>query len=62
MPEPMVTILKEIETIKKGQALFVEHKKIPQFLLPELEQRNFNILYKEIDCNHTILLIFKNDN
>ncbi|MCK5637483.1 MAG: DUF2249 domain-containing protein [Flavobacteriaceae bacterium] len=62
MPEPMVTILKEIETLKKGHALYVDHKKIPQFLLPELEVRNFEILYKEIDCNHTILLIYKNDN
>jgi len=61
MPEPMVTILKEIETLKKGQALYVEHKKIPQFLLPELEQRNFNILYKEIDCNDTKLLIYKSN-
>ena len=62
MPEPMVTILKGIETLKKGQALYVDHKKIPQFLLPELEVRNFDILYKEIDCNHTVLLIYKNDN
>ena len=62
MPEPMVTILKEIETLKKDHALYVDHKKIPQFLLPELEVRNFEILYKEIDCNHTILLIYKNDN
>ncbi len=61
MPEPMVNILKEIETLKKGQALYVDHKKIPQFLLPELEQRNFDILFKEIDCNHTKLLIYKND-
>ncbi|RUA09897.1 MAG: hypothetical protein DSY82_05515 [Flavobacteriia bacterium] len=61
MPEPMVTILKEIETLKEGEALYVDHKKIPQFLLPELEQRNFEILYKEIDCNHTVLLIYKEE-
>jgi len=59
MPEPMVQILKEIETLKKSQALYVDHKKIPQFLLPELEVRKFEILYKEIDCNHTVLLIYK---
>jgi len=59
MPEPMVRILKEIETLKKGDALFVDHKKIPQFLLPELEQRGYDILYKEIDCNNVKLLIFK---
>jgi len=61
MPEPMVKILKEIETLNKGQALYVDHKKIPQFLLPELEVRNFDILYKEIDCNHTVLIIYKNN-
>lgn len=61
MPEPMVQILKEIETLNEGQALYVEHKKIPQFLLPELEQRNFEILFKEIDCNHTKLLIYKGE-
>jgi len=60
MPEPMVQILKEIETLEKGHALYVDHKKIPQFLLPELETRSFEILYKEIDCNHTLLLIYKN--
>ncbi len=59
MPEPMVMVLKEIETLKEGQALYVDHKKIPQFLLPELEQRNFEVVYKEIDCNHTLLLIYK---
>ena len=59
MPEPMVTVLKEIETLKDGEALYVDHKKIPQFLLPELEQRNYEVLYKEIDCNHTLLLIYK---
>jgi len=61
MPEPMVQILKEIETLKRGQALYVDHKKIPQFLLPELEVRNFEILFKEIDCNHTKLLIYKSN-
>jgi uncharacterized protein (DUF2249 family) len=61
MPEPMVTILKEIESLKDGEALYVDHKKIPQYLLPELEQRDFEILYKEIDCNHTVLLIFKEE-
>lgn len=62
MPEPMVTILKEIETLKVGEALYVDHNKIPQFLLPELEVRNFNILYKEVDSNNTKLLIYKSKN
>ncbi len=61
MPEPMVTILKEIETLEPGHALFVEHKKMPQFLLPELKNRNFAILFNEIEEGHLQLLIFKNN-
>lgn len=59
MPEPMTTILQEIELIPKGNALFVEHKKVPQFLLPELKARNFEILYKKQSEEHLQLLIFK---
>jgi len=59
MPEPMVTILKEIETLEPDTVLFVEHKKIPQYLLPELEDRNFNVVIKELEENHVQLLIFK---
>ncbi len=59
MPEPMVTILKEIETIEADSVLFVEHKKIPQFLLPELEERNYSVIANEINEHHTQLLIFK---
>lgn len=60
MPEPMTTILEELEILPKGNALFVEHKKVPQFLLPELEARNFKILYNKKSENHVQLLIFKN--
>ncbi len=59
MPEPMTTILQEIELIPKGNALFVEHKKVPQFLLPELKARNFEILYRKQSEEHLQLLIFK---
>lgn len=60
MPEPMTTILEELELLPKGNGLFVEHKKVPQFLLPELKARNFTILYNEKSENHIQLLIFKN--
>lgn len=60
MPEPMTTILEELELLPKGNALLVEHKKVPQFLLPELKARNFEILYNEMSENHLQLLIFKN--
>ncbi len=59
MPEPMSTILEELELLPQGNALLVEHKKVPQFLLPELEVRNFKILYNKKSENHMQLLIFK---
>lgn len=59
MPEPMVTILKELETLPENHVLLVNHKKVPQFLLPELKTRNFVWMNKEIDPNYTLLLIFK---
>ncbi len=59
MPEPMVTILQEIELLDPEAALFVEHKKLPQYLLPELQKRNFTVLYHKIDEYNIHLLIFR---
>lgn len=59
MPEPMTTILEKLETLPEGFCLLVDHKKVPQFLLPELEARNFEIHYKKRSINHLQLLIFK---
>ena len=59
MPEPMVTILEEIETLPNTHILLVNHKKVPQFLLPELKTRNYGWMSKEIEKGHTLLLVFK---
>ena len=59
MPEPMVTILKEIETLPENHVLLVNHKKIPQFLLPELKSRNYTWINKDIEPGLTQLLIYK---
>ena len=59
MPEPMTTILEKLEILPEGYCLSVDHKKIPQFLLPELKERNFEIFYNTIDENHIQLLIRK---
>lgn len=59
MPEPMVTILQEVEILPEGFALFVYHKRMPQFLLPELKKRNFEIINHEVDQNNMNLLIYK---
>jgi len=59
MPMPMVTILETLEKLDEGKALFVHHKRLPQFLLPELENRGFKLVSKEIDDKNMDLIIFK---
>ncbi len=59
MPLPMITVLNELENLPKGYALFVHHKKVPQYLLPELEDRHFKILISELEEGNVKLLIHK---
>ena len=59
MPMPMKTILEKIEILKPDQALFVHHKRMPQFLLPELEKRQFEFVAKQIEADYTYLIIYK---
>ena len=59
MPMPMVTILETIEELKSGEALFVHHKRLPQYLLPELETRGWSYSKKEIDENNMKFIIYK---
>jgi len=59
MPQPMLTILEELEQLPQGKALYVYHKRIPVFLLPELREKNFDYRIKEISDGEVHLLIFK---
>lgn len=59
MPKPMVTILETLKELKKGEALFVHHKKVPVYLLPHLHDEGFHYLAEQIDENNVSLLIFK---
>ncbi len=59
MPMPMVSILETIEKLGKDEALYVHHKKLPRFLLPELETRGFKLVKKEIGEGNLKLIIFK---
>ncbi len=59
MPEPMVTILKELDNLPENYVLLVNHKKVPQFLLPELKSRNYLWMHKEVEQRLTLLLIYK---
>jgi len=59
MPLPMVTILQEIEKINEDEVLYVHHKRLPQYLLPELETRGWSYLNKEVDNDNMKFIIFK---
>ncbi|MBS1547522.1 MAG: DUF2249 domain-containing protein [Bacteroidetes bacterium] len=59
MPLPMLTILDELEHLPDGHALYVNHKRIPVFLLPELEERRFEYRVKEIGEGDVKMFIFK---
>jgi len=59
MPMPMLTILDALDKLPADIALFVYHKRIPIFLLPELTQRKFDFRIKEISDSEVHLLIFK---
>ena len=59
MPMPMVTILEEVESINGSNALYVHHNKLPQYLLPELSDRGYNYVHKEIDTDNLKLIIYK---
>lgn len=59
MPGPMMTILEALETLPENSALFVYHKRIPVFLLPELAERKFEYRIKEIGEGDVHLLIFR---
>ncbi|MCE9540594.1 MAG: sulfurtransferase TusA family protein, partial [Bacteroidetes bacterium] len=59
MPLPLVTILNELDNLPEGHSLFVQHKKIPQFLLPELKEKKFYWLIREDGPGDVKLLIFR---
>jgi len=59
MPQPMMAILAALEKLPEDKALFVYHKRIPVFLLPELRERKFDYRIKETAPNEVHLLIFK---
>jgi len=59
MPLPMVSILEETEKLDKGEALYVHHKRLPQYLLPELETRGWTYVNKEVDENNMKFIIYK---
>lgn len=59
MPQPMITILSHLENLAPDKALFVLHKKIPVYLLPELQDRGFSYALREVEDGKVDMLIYK---
>ena len=59
MPLPMQKILEALDELPVGRALFVYHKRVPVFLLPELVDRKLDYRIKEIREGEVHLIIFK---
>lgn len=59
MPMPMQTILGELSSLADGHALYVNHKRIPIYLLEELADQDFQVHVRNIEENDVKLLIFK---
>lgn len=59
MPQPMITILETLPTLAPGQALLVYHRRVPQYLLPQLAERGFAHALSQAGPNQVRLLIYK---
>lgn len=59
MPLPMSTILNELSVLPNNYLLFVQHKKVPKFLFPELSERGYQWYIQEITEDDVKLYIFK---
>ncbi len=62
MPLPLTTILEALENLQPGKALFIYHKRIPVFLLPELADRNLEYRIKEMPTGDVHLIIYNPQN
>lgn len=62
MPGPMMKILETLDTLAPNQALFVHHKRIPVFLLPELAERGLDYRIHTIAEGDVKMLIYQKKN
>ncbi|HCN84473.1 MAG TPA: hypothetical protein DIT07_12750 [Sphingobacteriaceae bacterium] len=59
MPKPMLAILEQTPNLTTGKALFIYHKKVPVYLLPELEKQGLQYIFKNIAPGNVNMLIYK---
>lgn len=60
MPQPMIMILESLDKLPESSALFVHHKRIPVFLLPDLAQKGFDYRSRQLSDHEVQLIIFRN--
>ncbi len=59
MPQPMMEILHQLEQLGQDEVLLVDHKRIPRYLLPELDKKGYKLDYLKQGDEHYQLLIYK---
>lgn len=59
MPQPMIQILETITILKEGEVLYVYHKKVPLYLLPELDKRAFRFHFNHKSTTALDMLIYR---
>jgi len=61
MPLPMMTILETLTQLQPSQALLVAHRRVPQYLLPQLRERGFAYAITEPAPDQVQLLLYKDE-
>ncbi|MES2765441.1 MAG: DUF2249 domain-containing protein [Bacteroidota bacterium] len=56
MPEPMIKILENAEILPDSHALFIHHKRVPEHLLPELQNRGFGWSIEQLETDVNMLV------
>ena len=59
MPGPMEKILSELQELPAGKALFINHKRVPVYLLEELADKNYQVHINNREEGNVKMLIFK---
>lgn len=59
MPQPMLRIVEHLEGLTVDELLYVHHKKLPVFLIPELAKRGLTFLFHQKSAQELDLLIYK---
>lgn len=59
MPGPMHLILEELEILPAAHALFINHKRVPVYLLEELADKNYQVHINNREEGNVKMLIFR---